>query len=274
MFEFCSLASGSSGNSSLLILGGETLLVDAGIPLKRIEERLLEKNISPASIGRLLITHAHGDHIKSAGKLARKYRMPVWLTRATCAEAQKLGCDLADCQLNFLREKEKFGSLKVKTFQVPHDEAGNTGFLFEHSGFRAAYFTDLGALPERIYRDIHDCDFLFLEANHDVLREKTSRRPARIIERNLSDRGHLSNEQAARIVARVVRGEASRKTRAVMLAHISKDCNHHVFVEKTIRAALRQKQAAETIKILLAPEGRCSEHLRWPLAATPVYLKK
>jgi phosphoribosyl 1,2-cyclic phosphodiesterase len=265
MFEFCSLASGSSGNSSLLILGGETLLIDAGIPLKKIEERLLEKNVSPANIGRLLITHAHGDHIKSAGKLARKYRTPVWLTRATYAEAQRLGYDLTDCQINFFREKENFGRLKIKTFQVPHDEAGNTGFLFEHGGFRAAYFTDLGALPERVYKDIHDCDFLFLEANHDVLREKTSRRPAQVIERNLSDQGHLSNEQAARIVERVVCGEKSRKTRAVMLAHISKDCNHHVFVEKTIRAALQKKQAAEAVKILLAPEGRCSEHLRLAL---------
>ncbi|GBR77429.1 metallohydrolase [Candidatus Termititenax dinenymphae] len=261
MFEFCSLASGSSGNSSVLILGGETVLIDAGISLKKIETHLAEKNIDPARIGRLLVTHAHGDHIKSAGKFARKYRTPVYLTRETYNNGLREGVDLPEEQIVFLREKETFGKLKIKTFRLPHDESGNTGFLFEHGGFRVGYFTDLGIMPERIFRDIQDCDFLFLEANHDVLREKTSRRPQHIIERNLSDKGHLSNEQAARIVERVVRKDASRKTKAVMLAHISKDCNHHFFVERTIRAAL--KEAADAVKILMAPEGKCSEHLKW-----------
>ena len=246
----------------MLKLGGETLLIDAGLSLKKIELRLCEKNIAPEQISRILITHAHGDHIKGAGKFARKHGTPIWLTRVAYAQWQKLGGDSADCRINFLKEKENFSGVKLKTFQLPHDEAGNTGFLFEHGNFRMAYFTDLGEMPERVFRDIHDCDFLFLESNHDVEREKVSRRPAHIIERNLSSKGHLSNEQAAHIVERVVAQTPRRRTRAVMLAHISKECNHHVFVEKTIRGSLRKK-SAENVQVLLAPEGRCSEVVRY-----------
>jgi phosphoribosyl 1,2-cyclic phosphodiesterase len=270
MFEFCALASGSSGNSAVLGADGEYSLVDAGISLKKIEEHLRGRNIPPENIRRLFLTHAHSDHAKSAGLFARKYGAPVCLSRETYHSLKNFKHeDLADCRLHFLRDRERFGALKVKIFRLPHlghdpdggDDAGGTlGFLFEVGGFRAGYFTDLGALPEYIIREIRGCDFLFLEANHDVRWEKASRRPARVIARNLSDFGHLSNEQSARIVERV----AGDSTRAVMFAHISRDCNSHELIKQSMRKVLPPEFMAE--KIFFALEGRPSAHLRWETA--------
>lgn len=267
MFEFCSLASGSSGNSSVLGVGGEYSLIDAGLSLKKIEEHLRAQNIAPEKIQRLFLTHAHTDHAKSAGLFARKYQVPLCLTRATFQALKNFKDeDLSDCPLHFLGKHEQFGELKLKIFPLPHlghnldgkDEAGGTiGFLFQAVGYRAGYFTDLGTMPEYILKEIHDCDFLFLEANHDVRWEKVSRRPARVIERNLSDFGHLSNEQAARIVERVVK--KGGRTQAVMLAHISRECNSHELIKKAFKKILPDGFGEE--RLLFALEGRCSEYV-------------
>ena len=264
MLEFCSLASGSSGNSSVLKLAEECLLIDAGISLKKIENHLQEQGLHPAQITRLLITHAHSDHAKSAGLFARKYNIPVYLTRETFQVLKNSkGEDLSDCRISFLREKEKFSGMQVRSYRLPHlghdpaghDDAGGTiGFLFSGENLRIGYFTDLGTMPEYVLKDIHDCDFLFLEANHDVRWEKASRRPARVIERNLSDFGHLSNEQAARIVERVVKKNG--RTKAVMLAHISQECNSHELIKKAFKKI-------DGLPLFFALEGRCSEYLRW-----------
>ncbi|MDR1998201.1 MAG: MBL fold metallo-hydrolase [Candidatus Margulisbacteria bacterium] len=272
MFEFCSLASGSSGNSAALCLGGERLLIDAGLSLKKIEENLRAAGLAPEQINRLLVTHAHSDHARSAGRFARKYRVPVCLSRETFQTLKNIkGEDFSGCRIIFLKEKEKFGRLSLRTYRLPHlghapdgqDDAGGTlGFLFAVDNFRMGYFTDLGTMPEQIFRDIHDCDFLFLEANHDVRWEKASRRPAQVIARNLSDFGHLSNEQAARIVQRVVKKDG--KTRAVMLAHISRECNSQELIKRALRKALPEPPAAP--RVLFAPEGRCSEYLSWQTA--------
>ncbi|MDR2431309.1 MAG: MBL fold metallo-hydrolase, partial [Candidatus Margulisbacteria bacterium] len=264
MFEFCALASGSSGNSAVLGLDGEYSLVDAGISLKKIEEHLRGRNIAPENIRRLFLTHAHSDHAKSAGLWARKYDAQLCLSRETYHSLKNFkNEDLADCRLHFLRDSEQFGALRVKIFRLPHlghepdggdDAGGAIGFLFAAGGFRMGYFTDLGALPDYIIKEIRGCDFLFLEANHDVRWEKAARRPAWVIARNLSDFGHLSNEQAARIVERVV----DSRTRAVMFAHISRDCNSHELIKQAVKKVLPAEFMAQ--KIFFAPEGRCSEH--------------
>lgn len=268
MLEFCSLSSGSSGNSSVLRSGQECLLIDAGISLRKIETHLREQGLEPEQITRLLITHAHTDHAKSARIFACKYKVPVYLSRETLQTLRLYkGEDFAGCEIRFLKSQETFAELQVKTYRLPHlgtspdgrDDAGGTiGFLFAKGGKRIGYFTDLGTMPEHIIKDIHDCDFLFLEANHDVHWQKSSGRPAHIIERNLSDFGHLSNEQAAQVVERVVKKDG--RTQAVMLAHISRDCNSHELIKKAMRKILPEN--FDKTKILFALEGRSSQYIK------------
>lgn len=267
MFSFCSLSSGSSGNSSLLKIGKHNILIDAGLSLKKIELKLAELSCPPTDLTMLFLTHAHGDHAKSVSKLSLKYNIPVYLTRETYAALlRKEDPQLEACKKHFFTNTLHLPNLEITIFRLPHlgcradgaDDAGvNVGFAFDYSAessYRFSYFTDLGSLPEHILPQIKDSNFYFIEANHDVGWQKASRRPAQVIQRNLSNFGHLSNEQAADILAQV----AGSKTKLIMLGHISQECNSHVLAEQTIRKILA-KHEMNHILIKIAPEGTASE---------------
>lgn len=83
MFNFCSLYSGSSGNSLLVESENTKLLIDAGISSKKIETALTNLNIDPASIDGILITHEHTDHVQGLGTFAKKFDLPVYVNQKT-----------------------------------------------------------------------------------------------------------------------------------------------------------------------------------------------
>ena len=69
MFNFCSLYSGSSGNSLFVETENTKILVDVGMSCKKIEEALSEINVEPLSIDAILITHEHSDHIRNVNNI-------------------------------------------------------------------------------------------------------------------------------------------------------------------------------------------------------------
>lgn len=268
MFEFRSLGSGSSGNAAVLTIGQTTVLIDAGMSFKKIQAGLTACGKTLNSLDAIFLTHAHGDHARSILRCAKESGKPLYMTRET---KHILGqrAEYAEIQAISVQDFKKTLTIKdmhIRIYRVPHvgwhdkDDAGGTvGFLFhtQDNSCRFAYFTDLGTMPEYILEEIQNCDYYFIEANHDVRWEKVSRRPAQVIARNLSDFGHLSNDQAAGILKRVIPPERSaRRTRAVMLAHVSKDCNSHVLVEQAIRAVV-----AEDVAVAIAPENALSSVL-------------
>lgn len=265
MFKFCSLGSGSSGNAALLKMGQATVLIDAGLSFKKIQAGLTACGKELTDLDALFLTHAHGDHARSIVRCAKESGKPLYMTRETLhiLLQREDYAALRDIPVHEFKKTLTIKDIHIRIYRLPHvgwhdkDDAGATvGFLFrsDDDACRFAYFTDLGTMPEYIFEEIHNCDYYFLEANHDVRWEKVSRRPAQVIARNLSDFGHLSNEQAANILKRVIhKDRALRRTRGVMLAHISKECNSHVLVEQAIRAVV-----AEDIMVAIAPENSLS----------------
>ena len=69
MFKFCSLFSGSTGNSLLVETENSKILVDAGESAKKIEQALSLLNVNVADLDGILVTHEHLDHVKSLGTL-------------------------------------------------------------------------------------------------------------------------------------------------------------------------------------------------------------
>ena len=79
--EFYTLASGSSGNCSLVCAGDTLLLIDAGISCRRIEQSLRALGRTLGDLTAVFITHEHADHVGGLATLSKKSAAPVYVTR-------------------------------------------------------------------------------------------------------------------------------------------------------------------------------------------------
>ena len=86
MLNFCSLYSGSSGNSLFVQTENSRILIDAGVSSKKIETALNGLEVDPASIDGILITHEHSDHVQGLGTFAKKFNIPVFVNSKTLDE--------------------------------------------------------------------------------------------------------------------------------------------------------------------------------------------
>jgi phosphoribosyl 1,2-cyclic phosphodiesterase len=77
------LASGSKGNSTVVASAQTRLLIDAGLSCRELLKRMAQAGEDPAALDAILITHEHQDHIAGLATLARKLRIPVYLTEPT-----------------------------------------------------------------------------------------------------------------------------------------------------------------------------------------------
>jgi phosphoribosyl 1,2-cyclic phosphodiesterase len=77
------LASGSKGNSTVIASGETRLLIDAGLSCRELLKRMALANEDPAALDAILITHEHQDHVAGLATLARRLRIPVFITEPT-----------------------------------------------------------------------------------------------------------------------------------------------------------------------------------------------
>ena len=77
------LASGSRGNCAVVASACTKILVDAGISCRETFKRMKTLGEDPHTLSAILITHEHSDHIYGLAMLAKKLRIPVFMTGAT-----------------------------------------------------------------------------------------------------------------------------------------------------------------------------------------------
>ena len=221
--RLCSIASGSSGNC--IYVGSDTthLLVDAGISCKRIEEGLKTLELTGRELDGILVTHEHSDHIGGISVLCKKYHVPVYATAGTL-EAIRKGKNSPDPDLfREISADSKFTvkDLTVAPMKVSHDAAQPVAYRFGYGGKRVAVCTDLGIYNDYTVECLRGMDALLIEANHDVKMLQVGPYPYYLKQRILGNCGHLSNENAGRLLNRIL----CDKTRAVVLGHLSKENN-------------------------------------------------
>ena len=230
-----SIASGSSGNCIYIGSDDTHILVDAGISNKRIQQGLNEIGLTGNDMSGILITHEHSDHMKGLGVLSRKYHIPVYGTRETLAEiacSSSLGefdkelltpiCPDVDFML---------GDLHVKPFSIDHDAANPVAYRVRCGGKSVAVATDMGHFDQYIIDNLQGLDALLLESNHDVRMLETGPYPYYLKRRILGDHGHLSNENAGRLLNRVLHDRLKK----VFLGHLSKENNYEELAYETVR---------------------------------------
>ena len=130
MFKFCSLYSGSSGNSLFIENNNAKILIDAGESAKKIVEALTSIQVDVKDIDAILVTHEHKDHVKGLGTLSQKYNIPVYATQETWDAMPDQSTKVSDSNKNNFIPYEDFSikDLVISPFKIPHDAANPCGY--------------------------------------------------------------------------------------------------------------------------------------------------
>ncbi|HHU63290.1 MAG TPA: MBL fold metallo-hydrolase [Clostridiales bacterium] len=236
--KICPLFSGSSGNATYIASKATSILVDAGLSGRRIQQACCCIDVDIRSIDAILISHEHRDHIMGAGILSRRYDIPIYATALTWeAMVDELG-PVADKNIKIMDINTEFEikDMVVKSYPTPHDAVQPVGFCFFAHGKKISITTDLGHTNDEVIKTIEDSDLVMLEANHDVEMLKAGPYPWHLKRRILSENGHLSNGDAGKTISKLMKGNLQR----VILAHMSKENNFPELAYQTICNILAQ----------------------------------
>ncbi|MDD5705151.1 MAG: MBL fold metallo-hydrolase [Kiritimatiellae bacterium] len=244
--EICVLGSGSSGNCIYVAAGGTRLLVDAGLRLRTLRARLALLNCAPADIDAVLLTHEHVDHCVGLANLSRHCpALRLLANEGTAAGVESVVRQPLGNSWDIFETGTAFeiGALRVESFPVPHDTGDPVAYVLDDGIHRLGVATDFGISTPVVRRHLHDCDALILETNHDVEMLRQSGRPWSLIQRILGHHGHLSNEQAAELLAEV----AGPRLKTIFPAHLSADCNTPDLADYALRRVLRELRRDDII---------------------------
>lgn len=217
--RFASLGSGSRGNALVVESGDTRVLVDCGFAMADAERRLSRLALEPGDLDAILLTHEHVDHVRGVARLARRYDLPVWATPGTFA-AWAPG-ELPAIELFSPHEPFALADLEIWPYPVPHDAREPVQFVVADGDRRLGLLSDIGRVTPHVRSMVADCDALVLECNHDVGMLAAGPYPPSLKRRVGGDQGHLSNHQAAALLAAL---DGSR-LQHVVAAHLSEQNN-------------------------------------------------
>ncbi|PKM21680.1 MAG: MBL fold metallo-hydrolase [Gammaproteobacteria bacterium HGW-Gammaproteobacteria-14] len=221
--QVASLGSGSKGNATLVRGGDSLLLVDCGFSMAEARLRLACHGVCAENLDGILITHEHGDHIRGVGALARRFNIPVYASAGTLAAVCDGRHGLHGCVTEVLEPGKAvtLADINVMPVAVPHDAREPCQFVFEYQRRRLGVLTDLGSLTVSVKENFDDCDALLLECNYDADLLRDGPYPVSLKRRVGGGLGHLSNDQAARLLAQI----NSDRLQYLLLCHLSQQNN-------------------------------------------------
>ena len=250
------LASGSSGNCTFVQAGNTALLVDAGIHRKRIVAALAAHDIPIERLDAVIITHAHGDHIGGLAAVVRASGAMVLASRPTLRMARRIcRMDLTDTSELRPGWKTAVGGIEITPVRTSHDAPGSLGVMLGAGGRHLCVLTDLGCTDEATRQLIRAADAAILEANYDPRMLETGPYPPFLKRRVSGGRGHLSNHEAAALVADC----GSSRLRRVICAHLSAENNHPDLVLAAMQSALQPARHLRHVEVSVAPRHEPGE---------------
>ena len=238
-----SIASGSSGNS--IYVGSDTthLLVDVGISGKKVLNGVNALDLDMQDIDGIFITHEHSDHIAGLGVVARRYGIPIYLTRGTKEAILRSGTvgKIDESLFTEVRPDEKLTikDITINPMRVSHDAADPVAYRFKSGDKNIGIITDLGTYNDYTVESLRGMDALFIEANHDVNMLEVGPYPYPLKQRILGDKGHLSNELAGGLLTRLM----NDRLQAVFLGHLSKENNLPELAYESVRVEVTMNQS-------------------------------
>ena len=217
--SFASLNSGSNGNCYYLANENDAILVDAGISCRETEKRMDRLGLAMGKIRAIFVSHEHADHIRGITVIAKKYKLPVYITDLTLNRSG-LSLDPNLIRSFSAHQTVKIGDLAITAFPKFHDASEPHSFTIRSKGFTVGVFTDIGFPCEHVIRYFGECHAAFLEANYDEGLLENGRYPYHLKARIRGENGHLSNKQALELFS----GNGTHMSH-LLLSHLSRDNN-------------------------------------------------
>ncbi len=260
------LASGSKGNSTVVSSSRTKILVDAGLSCRETFRRMHMVGESPTSLSGIIITHEHCDHVAGLCTIAKKLKIPVYMTGMTHQAFEKSERDkhegepaLERCEQIKAGHGFQIGDIAIMPFTIPHDAADPVAYTLKVEGIKVGVVTDLGYMPYSVVQHIRNCDMLMIESNHDLEMLRIGPYPWSVKQRVMSRLGHLSNDA----LADFFRSEYDGGAAFVVLAHLSEHNNHPELARSAAERALSDRRSLLHNRLVLASQTQPLEPLRF-----------
>jgi phosphoribosyl 1,2-cyclic phosphodiesterase len=222
-----SLNSGSNGNCYYVGNEQEAILVDAGISCRETERRMLRLGLQMQTVKAIFVSHEHTDHISGIPVLAKKYKLPVYITDSTLYHGN-LSIQKEQVFAFKAYEPVQIGNLAIQAFPKKHDAAEPHSFIVNGNNVNIGVFTDIGSACDHFLLHFKHCHAAFLEANYDEEMLEKGSYPRHLKNRIRGGHGHLSNKQALEIFTKHRPAYMSH----LFLSHLSRDNNSPQLVQQ------------------------------------------
>lgn len=246
--KFQTLASGSKGNSAIVICDNIKLLIDDGISYLSLKIKLENLSLTFDDLTGILITHSHSDHIKGLQSLIKHTHLKVMIPEKMYEDLSQI---VPKNRVIYLKDTNILDQVTINLIHTSHDVACSVGFLITYQDKSLVYITDTGYINKKILPEITNKSIYLIESNHDEEMLMNGPYPPFLKQRVIGDYGHLSNNTTASYLKKIVGAE----TKYVLLAHLSEKNNTESLAMSATSKALDNKN----IKISIARQDEESE---------------
>ena len=227
------LASGSKGNSTLIKTDKLNILIDAGMNLKYLKEKLATFDLTPKDINYIFLTHTHKDHVGALEVFLKNYTPTLCLGSKMYKDLEYL---INYDNILILDKMLELEDILVETIKTSHDASESLGYIFISNNSSLVYITDTGYINSKYFSKLSNKSMYVLESNHDVEMLMHGKYPPWLKSRVLSDKGHLSNEQSSFYLSKLI----GANTSYVVLAHLSHENNTEDIAIDTLKKSLNE----------------------------------
>lgn len=248
------LSSGSKGNSTLIETNKTKVLIDLGTTSAYIEKELSKLDINPKEIDAIFISHIHSDHIKGLKAFIKKYKPIIYVTEKLLYLLKE---QVGDFEYKLYEDKQAIiNDLVVKIIKTSHDAGESVGFIITCGNSSMVHITDTGFINSKYHDELSNKNLYVFESNHDVKMLREGPYPYYLQQRVISDKGHLSNNQASKYLCKFI----GDKTKKIVFAHISEKNNSEEKVLETFYKELEENNIKFN-NVIIARQNECTEEI-------------
>ncbi len=255
--KVCMLASSSKGNCTVVWNDRYAILIDCGIAMRDVEERLNILGIDPKMVVAILVTHEHSDHIKGISSFVRKYRPKVYIhADGVDATIPKIGKIDTNLVVEYFSDFALY-DFDIHPFKIPHDASNCVGYTIREFDRQISILTDIGYTTSDILSNVYGSTLVILEANYDEKMLRVSTKYPMALKSRISGKfGHLSNKDSADAICDL----ACHGVKQILLAHLSEENNTPDLCYDSVCEMVRSQGVipGENIMIDVAPAHRIS----------------